>query len=295
MTFFHFLGTSLSHLVGASVGREGTAVMMSAGLVRLFKLSWVFWGPIAVTIGFSAVVGQAWVSIIFMIEVFSTHWKQKLYGFIGSFVAFLLLRTLQAPHLFESFSIESDFSFFQKLLFIFLLGASAGYLMRIYKWAYFYLSDYFKKSSMLLKLFVAVLLALFLAQPSLRKFQSLGLLQIENIQNMTAHISDVVIKLFVTLLSVSLGFWGGEFIPLVYAGLHFGHVVSQFFQFDLLLGSILCAYLFFAGATRLKWTTIVLTISLVGWGWWFWVFLLVSSCVHFSGPHSIYKTKESVN
>ncbi|MBC7421398.1 MAG: chloride channel protein [Bdellovibrio sp.] len=290
MSFFHFIGTSLSHLVGASVGREGTVILMSAGLVRLFKLSWNFWGPIALTIGFSAVVGQPLVSVIFIMEVFSTSIKQKIYAFIGAMTASLLMQTLKTPHLFESFQIQSNFSFFQKFFFVLFTGVLAGYMMRVYKKGYFYLSDYFQRHSVLVKISTASALAIFLGLPGIRKFQGLGILQLENIQNLAAQPSDVVIKLFVTLLSVTLGFWGGEFIPLVYAGLHFGNVISQFFQFDLILGSMLCAYLFFAGATRLKWTTLVLTILLVGWGWWFWAYVLVFSCVHFSGPESIYKS-----
>ncbi len=290
MMAFHFIGNTVSHFVGASVGREGTAVMMSAGLIRLLKLSWNFWGPVAMTVGFSAVAGEAWVSIFFMNELFNTHWKQKLYGFIGSFSAVLLLKTLNAPHLFSPIVIESNFSFFQKLIFVIALGATSGYLMRCHKWLYFYLTNYFSKSGMWVKVFVACLLAAFLAVPGLRKFQSLGLLQIDNLVSLSPHLSDVIIKLFVTLISVSLGFWGGEFIPLVFAGVHFGYVVSNVFQFDLMLGMLLSAYLFFAGATRMKWTAIVLTLSIVGWGWWFWVFLLVSTSVGFSGPTSIYKT-----
>lgn len=291
MPVFHLIGNLLSHFVGASVGREGTAVMMSAGLVRILRLSWNFWGPIAMTIGFCSVVGEPLVAIFFMNELFATNWKQKLYGIIGSFVAVLLLKTLHSPHLFTAVTIDSNFSFFQKLGLILFLGAASGYAMRGYKWLYFRLSAYFQKTSLTIRFLVASMLALFLAAPPLRKFQSLGLLQLSDLANLNPHLSDVVIKLFVTVISVTLGFWGGEFIPLVFAGVHFGHVIAIFFQFDLMLGMLLGAYLFFAGATRMKWTAIILTLSVVGWNWWFWVVLLISINVGFSGPTSIYKSE----
>ena len=106
MTVFHLLGNTISHFVGASVGREGTAVMMSAGLVRALRLSWTYWGVIAMTIGFSAVVGQPLIALIFITELFSTSLKQKLYALIGSMTAYLLMKTLGAPHLFSTEQIH---------------------------------------------------------------------------------------------------------------------------------------------------------------------------------------------
>ncbi len=294
MTGFHYIGNCLSHFVGASVGREGTGLLMASGLVRLMNLPWAFWGPIAMTVGFTAVVGQPLVAAAFIYELFSTNWRQKLYAFIASYVAVLLLRTLHVPHFLQMNHVQIESSFFQKLLFVIMLGAVAGYSMRLYKRGFHYLANYFKQSTITVKFIVASLLALFLALPGLRKFQSLGLLQIEDFQNLSAQFSDVFIKLAVTALSVSLGFWGGEFIPLVYASLHMGQVTAQILNFDIVLGTAISAFLFFAGATRLKWTSLILTLSLVGWGWYFWVYVMISCCIHFSGPGSVYKSDELI-
>ena len=40
--FANFLGSLLSHFSGASVGREGVAITMTASLAQLFRLDWIF-------------------------------------------------------------------------------------------------------------------------------------------------------------------------------------------------------------------------------------------------------------
>ncbi|MEQ1722780.1 MAG: chloride channel protein [Pseudobdellovibrio sp.] len=295
MAPLHFIGTCLSHLSGVSVGREGAAVMFSAGIVRLFRMSWLYWGPIATTIGFSAVVGQYWVAPFFISEMFDrSTLLQKIYAFMGSIVAVLLIQSFKPESLFHAVSFTTDMGFFKKLVFFFLFAACAGLIIRVYKKLYKVFSDYFKKSSMWFKVFVAFLLAVFLFTPEFRKFQSLGILQITNLELLQSSFLDVAAKLFLTLISTSLGFMGGEFIPLIYAGVHFGHSFFNSFGYSAVLGSGLAAYLFFAAGTRFKWTSYILLLGLMGFGWWFWGYFVISTAISFSGPLSLYK-KETVN
>ena len=289
MSFWHFVGTGLSHLVGASVGREGALVLISSGLVRLLRLSWMSWGPVAASIGFATVVGHFWVAPIFMIELFYTNFRQKIYALLGAQAAAVVFDSFHMEHLIPDLSSRADFGFFQKFFFVFVLAFLAGSCMRLYKKIYFELSDYFAKHSIFIRLFVSLLLAVFLFQPELRRYQSLGLLEISYISQNISHLPDVIIKLFVTLISVSIGFFGGEFVPLVFSSLHLGNLVSQWMGFDVVMGTYLAAYLFFAGATRLKWTSYLLLLSLVGVSWWFWAYVLTSLTVSFSKEKSLYR------
>lgn len=293
---FHFLGTLLSHITGVSVGREGAAVLYSAGLVRVFRMSWLYWGPICTTIGFSAVVGNYWAAVFFISELYErTSFFQKLYAFMGSVVAVLLMQTLGVHTLFPIMDIDtSDLGFFKKLIFFFFFAACAGLIMRVYKKCYFVMSDYFRKQGYLVKSFVALCLAAFLYIPEFRKFQSLGISQIQNLGLMQATFLDSIVKLVVTAVSTALGFFGGEFIPLVYSGVHFGHSFFSYFGFNPLLGAFMAAYLLFAAGTRFKWTSYVLVLTLMGFGWWFWAYFVISIAVSFSGESSLYK-KETVN
>lgn len=295
MSVFHYLGTLLGHLSGVSVGREGAVVMYSAGLVRLFSMSWLYWGPIASTIGFSAILGNYWVAPFFIGELYKrSSFLQKIYAFMGSAVAVLFMQSFSEESLFSKIDIQTDLGFFKKLVFFFFFAVCAGLIMRIYKKVYFKFSDYFSQSGLMLKIFVAFLLAVVLYLPEFRKFQSLGLQQFSNLQMLEASFFNVVVKLLLTLISTSLGFLGGEFIPLIYSGVQFGYSFFSYFGHDPLLGALLAAYLLFAAATRFKWTSYVLILALMGFGWWFWAYFITSVAISFSGPNSIYK-KETVN
>lgn len=290
----HFFGTLLSHLSGVSVGREGANVLYSAGLIRLFRLEWLYWGPIVCAMGFSAVVGQFWVAPFFMTELFGkTNMFQKIYSLVGSMLAVLILRTFNIAHLFSGLDISSqifEIGFFKKLLFLFLFSLCAGYLMRLYKKVYFILSEHFKMSALSLKISLALVLAFFLYLPEFRKYQSLGLYQISHLSDFSGTFFDVICKLFLTLISVTLGFLGGEFIPLVYSGVYFGSSFFNYFGYSMTLGSVLGSFLLFAGATRFKWTSYILILNLVGLNWWFWAYFIVAIAIQFSGDKSLYKS-----
>lgn len=294
MSFFHFAGTLLSHLSGVSVGRESAAVLYSAGLPRVFRLSWTFWGPIAGAMGFSAVVGQYWVAPFFMMELFGrTSFVQKIYSFMGSMLTVLILKSFGAHQLFGHFNITTEMGFFKKLVFLFFFALCAGILMRFYKKFYNLLATYFKTKSLWIKLSVSMILAFFLYLPEFRKFQSLGIHQFSELSVFSGSFLDSITKLFFTLISTSIGFLGGEFIPLIYAGVHLGSSFFGYFGFDALLGSVFGSFLLFTGATRFKWTGYILLLNLMGFTWWFWAYFVVSIAVGFSGPNSIYKKEIS--
>lgn len=291
MTPLHFIGTTLSHLSGVSVGREGAGVLYSAGLIRVFNLNWIFWGPILGSIGFAAILGHYWVAPVFMMELFRrTTWLQKILGLIGAAVAVLLLQSLGIPHLFGHVHIP-DFvaGFWDKFWTICLLGISAGFIMRLYKDLHFKLDGFFKAQTFLWRLALSVLLAGMLFVPELRKFQSLGIQQFTDPAVMQAVWMDAPVKLSLTLLSLAAGFWGGEFIPLVFAGTHWGYMLFSSMGHSAPLGALAGAYLFFAAATRLRWTGYALLLLTVGGSWWFWGWLLVTMTLAFSGSRSLYR------
>lgn len=292
MTPFNLIGTLFSHVVGASVGRESVVVVMAAGLVRVFRLEWKFWGPIAMGCGFASVLGNPWIGVVFVVELLTTNFKQKFFVFVSSYFAYLLMQTMQVPHLIPGIEIQQDLGFFKTLFFVVTLAILVGFLMRIYKWVFLKVSLFFRKSSIWVRLVFALILMALLLTPELRSYQSLGILQLEKLDRLQLGFQIPLLKLFLTLFSVTLGFWGGEFIPLVYAGLHFGASLSHSLGYPQLVGTYLCSYLFFACATRLKWTGAFLAISLMGFSWALWIFVLVNLAVGFSGEKSLYQSHD---
>ncbi len=292
MTPFKLIGTLLSHLVGASVGREGVAVVMSAGLVRILRLQWKFWGPVAMGAGFAAIIGNPWIGIIFIGELLKTNFKQKIFSLIASYIACLFMQTLSVPHFIPKLEIQLELEFFKTLLFVVVLALSAGFIMRIYKWAFFKLNHFFQAHSIFFRLALALVLAGLLMIPELRSYQSLGLSQIQDLHKLKLGFEIPLLKLFLTLFSVVLGFWGGEFVPLIFTGLHFGATLAHALDYPELVGAYLGCYLFFAAATRLKWTSFFLILSLMGFSWCLWLLVLINMSVGFSGEESLYRSHE---
>ena len=285
----NFLGTIASHMAGASVGREGALVLAGAGLVRSMQLSWVFWGPVCASIGFASVTGQYWVAPVFMFEMFGpTQLLQKVYSLMGALTAVLVCGWFQMPHFFSVPEFSDESGFFSKIFFLFLFAAAAGTLMRVYKKMYVAMSEKFQ-ISVWLRLLVSVLLAGFLFLPEFRQFQSLGLRQLQELQVFQGSFFSAFTKLFVTAVSTSLGFLGGEFIPLVFSGVHFGAAAFSAYGFNPQMGSLFGAFVLFAAGTRFKWTSVVLLLGLVGLPYWFWAYWMMATAVQFSGDQSLYK------
>ncbi|MGZ3690833.1 MAG: chloride channel protein [Pseudobdellovibrio sp.] len=286
----HFIGPLLSHLSGMSLGREGAVVLFSSGLVRSLKLSWHFWGPVFASIGFSSVIGNYWVAPVFMFELFeSTGPIQKLMSFIGAVVAVLVTHQLEMPHLFSHYEFQDDMSFFSKFFFFFIFAFAAGLIMRYYKKLHGRLAAYFLKAQYVLPVMASVILAAALYLPEFRQYQSLGISQFSQLDTTLYSMNAALTKLAFTLISTCIGFMGGEFIPLVYSGTHFGGSFFQYFGHSSQLGGAFGAFMLFAAGTRLKWTTLFLMVPLLGFSWIFWIYYSISFAILFSGAESLYQ------
>jgi H+/Cl- antiporter ClcA len=299
MSLYHFIGASLSHFFGASVGREGVVVLTTTGIVRFFNLSLTYWGPVAASIGFAAITGNKWVGLVFLIEMYTTELSQKLWTFLGAWVAILLLDSLQFPHLLSAVNIPDADSYFKRFLFVFILGILLGYIGRIYKSSHFFLANFFQKKNIFWAIAMSVVLGYAMYNEVLRPTQSLSLDLLSRFSSgslmLQMDMQLVVYKLIFTLLCVSLGFFGGEFVPLVVVGTGLGVTAAQYYGENLYLGAVLGAFSIFAGVTRLKWTAMVLCWSLVDFSSAFWVYFFFSVCQNFSGPASIYYDAEQKN
>lgn len=289
---YHFVGASLSHLFGASVGREGVIVLTTTGVVRLFNLSLPYWGPVAASIGFAAITGNKWVGIIFLIEMYTTQFSQKVWTFFGAWVSILILQSLKFPHLLSVVTIPDTDSWLKRFFFVFLLGMIIGYVARYYKKSYFFLSDFFAKKHIFWAILMSASIGYALYNPDLRQLQSLSLDLVERFSSgslVTEYDMQLVfLKLVFTLLCVSLGLFGGEYVPLVLVGVGLGVTGAQYYGESLLLGSVLGAFAVFAGVTRLKWTSVVLCLGLLDYTMFIWVYIFYSVVHSFSGDQSIY-------
>lgn len=290
MAPFQWVGALFSQLAGASVGREEATILYSAGVVRLLGLSWALWGPILMSAGFGCILGNPWVAPVFMFEFFrqKTNLKQKIYSFIAAYAGVLILQSFQIHRLFENVEIQFTSGIFSKFVVLFFMALVFGLVMRLYKSLYAKFLSFFQKSPNL-KWLAALLLMLVLAVPQLRGYQGIGLVQFSDLSILVPSYVDAILKLSVTFVSNGLGFLGGEFAPFLNSGAHLGAALFQSFGLSAATGSAFGAYLLFAGATRMKWTTYVLMLGSFGFGVVFWAYFVVVLTSGFAGDRSLYE------
>jgi len=289
MAPFHFVAPLLGHAAGMSLGREGAVILFSSGLARVLKLSFSFWGPVLASIGFSSIIGNYWVAPVFMFELFPrTTAVQKLCAFVGGFAAVIAGQQLGMPHMFLPLAVKDELGFFTKFGLFLLLGAGAGYIMRYYKKLHSLLEAQLK-TSVAFQLLVSIVVAAFLYLPEFRIYQSLGLANIHDLQTTETSLVYCMVKLAFTLVCTSLPFLGGEFIPLVFAGVNLGGAIFKGMGADPVLGAAAGAFILFAAGSRLKWTAFFLMTSLLGFGWMLWIFFVLTIALNFAGEGSLYK------
>jgi len=291
MSLYHYLGALVSHLFGASVGREGVIVLVTSGLVPLFNLNVQFWIPIAAATGFAIVTGYQWIGLIFLIEVFNTNINQKILTFIASWTGVLLLQSYHVDPLLQLKNFDDQTSFFSKLFFVVGVGIIFGVISKIYKQVYFYLSHKLQ-NRLGVSILISLVLAIVLWKEEFSPLQSLSLEILEHFRtsNEFVHMDVVLIllKLILTVVCVSLGLFGGEFVPLLVIGAGLGAVLAQWLGFPHWLGLSLGAYLLLAGVTRLKWTFLLLSLILSGWNQVILFYIAYTVCLALSNHTSLY-------
>ena len=240
--------TWLSHLGGASVGREGVAVQLGRSVsalmhrLLLFKnerMTELFVARCGAAAGFAAVFGAPCSAVVFSFEALSAkslsvqennsiHSEQliSLFFVCGcSFLSnFFAERVFGVSH--TSLTAQKvDFScdvilFLTTLAFVFLLVARVHtHLSQFLQEKRKSLMSYNKHLILVLSLCFAVLLC----APQAQQFKSLGSNFIEGFFTNGGdylHIGylDWFWKLILTLISVALGFKGGEVTPLLAVG-----------------------------------------------------------------------------
>ncbi|MEY4617640.1 MAG: hypothetical protein RJB66_2600 [Pseudomonadota bacterium] len=293
-----YLTTLLSHLVGASVGREGTALQMSAATadriakyfhIKIKERRWVLMA--ALSAGFGAALGAPVAGAIFALEVIVVGHIEKtvvLECFIASFVAWATSVAMKSPH-FEPQLVsfpEINLSLLMSLIvFSFVIGLISRAHVRIMHFA----EHLLKTISPSWRAFLggSILLALYLVFP-LERYQGLGLETIRTTFIAAPTWDTPIIKFFLTIIALATGFKGGEFIPLVFIGATTGSVIAQFLDQPIFLFAAIGFVSLFASAAKTPWTCAVLAIEYFGWNITPFVILVTLVATRVAGDQGIY-------
>lgn len=304
-TLYILLATWISQVVGASVGREGTAIMiggnLSAYLSEKFNISpeeKSIWLRAGMSAGFAAVFGTPLAGCFFGLEVGKVgkiHWSSFFACIVTAFAAnFVSLHVWGTKHVLYPlvFLPPVSASFWAKLAFISLFLGLIGLIYT--RLESFIFSAYGKLP----------------IQPTLKGilagFILLGVFQISNFSESVGLGSEFLLrpfsnefvasdfapmKLFATALSLGLGFKGGEATPLFLIGSHAAASLSTIIDFPIPLLAAIGFTSLYCGLAKTPITGLLLGCELFGPQAWFCYLFVTIIVIYFSGKEGIFKVQ----
>jgi H+/Cl- antiporter ClcA len=266
---WHFGSGSVSHLVGASVGREGAIVRMSTigsrlvGTVLSPKLphSIELNRYLGLAGGFAAAIGQPFTGVFFAWE----RGKNPGWFHAGSILVCATVAAYSARLLGTSFlqipPLSPITGFWSPAVAAAILGLTCGGIGQLFVTLKTRLESHSKwlPDTPIRGWLGGTILLLLLAPDGMHLYRGLGIETIGS--SFTGFVSweTPALKLVFTLLSLAFAFSGGEFIPLVFIGATTGNVLNQWIPLDSALLPSLGAAVVFGAAARLPITACALS------------------------------------
>jgi H+/Cl- antiporter ClcA len=294
-----FSASVISHVAGASVGREGAAIQLAAGVTD--PLSKRLGLPptersimlvTAIAGAFGSVFGVPVAGAIFALEVQRVgriRYEALVPAFVASFVGDAVVRGIGIDHThFPTMtSIDFNVSAVWKLV---VFGCLAG----IVAWAFIALTHFIRRTAGRLipwyparPLIGGVILVIVIAAFGWRDYSGLSMPLALEAMNGSAT-GQWGTKFALTSLSIGMGFVGGEFIPLfvigALAGASFASITGGNIAVFALIGSVAVL----AGATNTPLACTVLGLELFGGQGLAWFAIACVIAYATSGNGSIY-------
>ena len=312
MGLLAYLGASITHLVGASGGKEGAGVQIglaSASVVEHVEA----WGNrrlgrehdnrsdyylmCGAGAAFAALFNAPIAGVFFGTQLASpraTRLDAYLPVTISSFTAVLLSQAIGIHVLEIPFYLELEFSA-RNLFYVSLFAILTGLYSRLFCFVLHRIRDFFRKrvsSPYLVVLWPSlVLLLLSLATwPIFDTFRYNGLggdLLYDIIIGRASQLDDLI-KLALVAFTFAAGFVGGEVVPLIVVGAGFGMSMSHLFNVPLSPFAVLGSLGMLSGGTNLPIVCFALGLELFGYREPCLLFIMVTLSFVASGHSGIY-------
>lgn len=264
--------TLLSHLGGASVGREGTALQMG-GAIADQGARWVDLNEderrtlilCGVSAGFAAVFGTPLAAAIFALEfvrqrswaVFPCLATAYLADLVGRKLFFVRHADYHLP-----FPATYDLKGLGAAL---ALGLACGLVARLYVWLSRREAARTNHEPYARIFFAGATFSLMVYFNHLQDFTGLGLHVIDSSLIEPAAPAAFLLKLFLTGLCVWAGYRGGEVTPLFFVGATLGSAAAAYLSLPLGICAALGFVAVFAGAGAVPLACAVMAGELFGW------------------------------
>jgi H+/Cl- antiporter ClcA len=297
--------TVVSHLFGASVGREGTAVQMGGSLAdqltHVFKLGTPGRRALlmaGIAAGFAAVFGTPWAGALFALEVLwvgglrydHAWWPCLLAALLADQVCTTLwgvhhtvYRIDWVPHL----SVLS-------LGAVAVAGVAFGLMARVFARSTHAWGDWVKARvpyAPLRPLLGGAVFALVIWWGEGWRYAGLGVPVIEQAFQQAVLPWDFALKALATTFSLGVGFKGGEVTPLFYIGATLGNALAPVLQQPVGWMAGLGLVAVFAGAARTPLACTVMAMELFGIDMTLYAGLVCLVSARCAGSVGIYRTQ----
>ncbi len=313
---FIFVATIISHLVGASVGREGAALQIGGGIGnnigRVLKAEHEdksFFTVLGMAGAFSAIFTTPVTAVIFAIEVLSVghmRYFEIFFCMLSSLVAFGI-SILMGNHQI-GFPDVLDMPFdLDTVIKTIIIAIAAGFCARLFcliinevkKWA-----KKFIKNDLLRAFCLGVLLLIFTLLLGTRIYNgagmdTIGLCLSGNTEEILMFMTKTalfafLIKMIMTAVSIAAGLKGGEIVPAFFIGTTLGVLLSMLLGLDLSFGASLGMLVLFCGITNCPIATLILGIELFGGGNILYFALAIGLGFIVSGKRGLYREQRIV-
>jgi H+/Cl- antiporter ClcA len=264
--------TLLSHLGGASVGREGTALQMGGALADQFSRS-VNLDPserrtlllCGVSAGFAAVFGTPIAAAIFALEFVRVRSWAVLPCLACGFLADLVGQKLfLAHHANYRLPVPAELSF-GGIGSALAIGLACGLVARLYVYLSRREAVRPTPEPYARIFFVGVTFSLMVYFYQMRDFTGLGLHVIDSALVEPSSPTTFIFKLLITLMCVGAGYRGGEVTPLFFIGATLGSAAAAYLGLPLAVCASLGFVAVFAGAGAVPLACTVMACELFGW------------------------------
>lgn len=301
MAPFVYLGTMVTHLLGGSAGREGTALQMAGAIADQFSKPFRLTNEerqiliiAAIAAGFGSVFGTPLAGAVFGLEVILVRkfrYNAIFPAFAAAFFADYITRAWNAPHTHYVVSLVPEISP-TTVFYSIIAGIAFGLCAILFTQSMHRLTSFVANTISFppLRPFLGgILIAAVVFSFGTTKYIGLGVPIIESAFHQELPPYDFLLKLLFTVVTLSVGFKGGEVTPLFFIGATLGNALAFLLPLPIGLLSGIGFVAVFAGATKTPIACFLMAIELFGTECAIYVAIACIVAYWVSGKGSIYQ------
>lgn len=270
-----FCGTCISHLFGASAGREGAALQIGGGVANLFSRIFhfdedtrhqlVMCGMASL---FSAVFGTPLAACVFVLEVIMTKlcFSAAVPVLFSSITAFIISQILHVHP--ERFNIGAlpkfTFSLVWKIALITALCVIVAFVFcKGLSFCKNLAKKIFKNEFLRIAIGGIIIIALTLIIGDF-DYNGGGINIIERVFEGDVKYEAFALKILFTVICISAGYKGGEIIPTLFIGATLGGSLALILNLPIATAAAVGMAVLFVSATKCPFATILLCCEMFG-------------------------------